>query len=175
MMPGQGTIASPSTATPVTFCAHLQTLPDWEYSVLHHLDTDYDLYDLYKLLQTQPVVACSDGGATKHAGSFGWVLSMLDGTRLVQCNGAAPHSISSSFQSEGYGIISILLCFLTQLANYCHQDLASMAIIVGTDSKSLLTQIHKDSARAITHPNATLVPDWDVTKEIQHHLCHFPF
>jgi hypothetical protein len=45
-----------------------------------------------------------------------------------------------------------------------------MNIVIGTDSESMLKRIAKELARRTTHPNATLVPDWDITNEIQHHL-----
>jgi hypothetical protein len=45
------------------------------------------------------------------AGSFGWMLSTLDGERIAWCNGAAPPSVSSAFCSEGYGMLSILSFF----------------------------------------------------------------
>jgi hypothetical protein len=48
-------------------------------------------------------------------------------------------------------------------------------IVLGTDSQSLITRIHKELAQITTHPNANLVPDWDITNEIQYHLHRYPF
>jgi hypothetical protein len=46
---------------------------------------------------------------------------------------------------------------------------------VGTDSQSLLTHIATETSQVALHPNDTLVSDWDITHEIQHHLQQFAF
>jgi hypothetical protein len=50
-----------------------------------------------------------------------------------------------------------------------------MNLVLGTDSKSLITRVHKETVNQVLHPNDTLVSDWDVTHEIQHHLRNFVF
>jgi hypothetical protein len=50
-----------------------------------------------------------------------------------------------------------------------------MNLVLGADSKSLITRVQKESVNQVLHPNDTLVSDWDVTHEIQHHLRNFLF
>jgi hypothetical protein len=170
---GKGMRIERSTNVPETFSVYLkETLPKWEYFTLRNVETTYSPFELCTILQEQSVLACSDGGATSEAGSFGWILSTHDGERIAWCNGAAPRTVSSSFRSEGYGTLS-LLCFFTRIAEFGNIDLASIDLFVGTDSESLVTRINTERQRMTVHPNDTLVSDWDITNEIQLRLRTF--
>jgi hypothetical protein len=62
-----------------------------------------------------------------------------------------------------------------RLSQFCGSDLATMQLSLGTDSESLLTRVNKEGQQLVLHPNDTLVADWDVTHEIQHHLRTLSF
>jgi hypothetical protein len=58
---------------------------------------------------------------------------------------------------------------------FCNTDLAALNLLVGTDSQSLLTRIATETSQVTLHPNDTLVSNWNITHEIQHHLQQFSF
>jgi hypothetical protein len=65
------------------------------------------------------LISVSDGSAFDNKSmSFGWIMSLPNGTRLATCAGPAHGSKKSSFCAEGYGLLS-LTRFLHHLFHFC--------------------------------------------------------
>jgi hypothetical protein len=80
----------------------------------------------------------SDGSAGDELMSFGWVLSLHDGTVLARCSGPAPGH-ESSFRSEGYGMLSAAR-FLQHIFEYCHETRAGPFRFI-TDNQGLIRRV----------------------------------
>jgi hypothetical protein len=70
------------------------------------------------LLLNSKFKACSDESAVAHKGSFGWVLSLDDGTRLAYGAGLVNGHDPRSFRAEGHQGMLIVLCFLCRLLQF---------------------------------------------------------
>jgi hypothetical protein len=114
----------------------------------------------------------SDGSVLGSHGTFGWAISLPNGTRLATCAGHAFGHKPTSFRAEGYGMLSMLR-FLFRLFAFCGEPIPP-AIKLFTDNLGLLDRISSSRTQVNEHPNATLRPDWDVLRSIADTLLHFP-
>jgi hypothetical protein len=125
------------------------------------------LFAIIDLMATTPTFfRISDGSALHHRGTFGWFLSLPCGTRPATCAGNAYGYRVSSFQTKGYGMLS-LTHFLLRLFEFCHCPIPA-GIHLATNNEGLVTHT------VIEHPNATLKPDWNIVRTIDHTLMSFP-
>lgn len=62
---------------------------------------------LFQILEQEKVLVASDGSQKGPKASFGWVLSTLDGNRIVTCNGPSYGAKPNSYRAEGYGLLSV--------------------------------------------------------------------
>ena len=113
----------------------------------------------------------SDGSAGNNSMSFGWVLSMLDGTVLAKCSTPAPGH-KSSFQLEGYGMLPAAR-FLLHLFEYCQDTCAGPYKFI-TDNLGLIVRVRTSLKHTKPYPNSTLAPKWDVVNEIVTTLQKMP-
>ncbi len=128
--------------------------------------------------------AVSDGSVKFHThGSFGWVLSSLDGQRLAHGMGPARGRTPHSYRAEAYGLLS-LLRFLRRIKEYTgmHEPLIG---VIATDSQGVLDtlQMGDNDPQAVEDPVDLdegkvvldcLRPEWDLLIEIQTALQSMP-
>jgi hypothetical protein len=68
---------------PSSFSSFCSLLDDWESRLLSTVTFLYDPFNLASLLEMSKFKACSDGSAVAYVGTYGWVLSLEDGTCLA--------------------------------------------------------------------------------------------
>lgn len=124
--------------------------------------------------------AVSDGSEWFYTqGSFGWILSLDEGERLVTGMGSPCSSQSNSYRSEGHGILA-LLSFLKRLAKYIQLHDPWQGIIA-TGSKSLIDTIHRPrlmqlgpvQVTVFRRPLDPLSLEWDIVVGVQTLLNKF--
>jgi hypothetical protein len=90
------------SANPTSFEAFCSLLEDWESQLLFDVHLSFDPFILISKLETSLFRACSDGSAVTQEGTYGWALSLEDGTRLA--HGAVAvilHNLLIGFGDEG--------------------------------------------------------------------------
>ena len=162
---------NPPPTIAATFSEFLLALPFWETELFSDLIMHVDCYELLRQVDHQAarrtdiqLLTMSDGSDISGAMTFGWVISLPDGTRLARCSGPAYGPFGSSFRAEGYGFLSVTR-FLFRLQEFCGRSLA-WRITMMTDNLGLLTRIEQSIQYPHPYPNYTLKADWDVTHEI---------
>jgi hypothetical protein len=130
----------------------------------------YQLTSILSNLPTDPasepllVHFISDGSQIEEMLSFGWTLSLSDGTRLAYCArlGFGPRT---SHRAEGYGVLSAM-CFVACLQAFVATT-AAWPIRFTTDNQGLLTRIGQERQQyLLSYANSTLTPDRDLVEEI---------
>ena len=132
----------------------------------------YDPFTISNYLSAQPVRTCSDGSAVAFEGTYGWVLSLADGTRLAHGAGPVDGHDPRSFRSEGQGMLSIV-CLLYQVYRWTNGTY-SITGILASDNSGLLQRIEKQRAIKYPMPNSVFQPDWDVVQAIVQIISKFP-
>jgi hypothetical protein len=170
------TIPEPQQATPsetpvATFSEFLSRLDPWERSLFSDLTMEVDCYTFLALVDAQAtdgdvaqLLTMSDGSDDSGAMTFGWIMALPTGQRLVRCAGPTFGPYGSSFRAEGYGFLSVSR-FLVRLQEFC-QVTPRWKIQMMTDNEGLLTRITASLPHPDPFPNSTLQADWDVTNEI---------
>ncbi|KAI2507325.1 hypothetical protein MHU86_7161 [Fragilaria crotonensis] len=176
-------IPSPPPSATATFDLFINTLDPWETELLRQTILNVDPFSLCLELTTG-IRAVSDGSViATHHGSFGWVLSSLNGERLAFGNGPVRGRIPHSFRAEAYGLLS-LLRFLIRVKEFTGMHEPWVGVLA-TDSQSVLdtlqigdvdpqeedTPVDLDKGAVVLD---CLRPDWDILIEIQHALQSLP-
>jgi hypothetical protein len=154
-----------------TFSQFLDGLDHWERSLFADLTMEVDCYTFLDLVDSQvtdgdiaQLLTMSNGSDDSGAMTFGWIMALPTGKRLVRCAGPTFGSYGSSFRAEGYGFLSVS-CFLVRLQEFC-QVQPPWKILMMTDNEGLLTRITSSLPHSDPFPNSTLQAHWDVTNEI---------
>jgi hypothetical protein len=185
---------------PETFHDYLAQLPLWEHHLFADLTLLHEPYAILQLINLRPLtlddtlftptidnsktatqpptspdlhwklLMVSDGSDSASKMTFGWALSLNDGTRLAYCAGPA-FGRGSSHRAEATGMLSGAR-FLHHLTIFCDQPILRPTHFK-SDNKGLLTRITQRSAYAQNYATATLAPDWDLIDELYHSLTHF--
>jgi hypothetical protein len=94
--------------TAASFSEYLSSLDTWETELFDDLTMHVDCYELIRLVETQmtqttqvQLITVSDGFDNAGAMTFGWIISLPDGTRLARCVGPAYGPFGTSFRAEG--------------------------------------------------------------------------
>jgi len=112
------------------------------------------------------VILVSDGSAPNSQGSFGWILSHEDGTRLAWCNGAVAGYRSTSYRAEGFGILSGLLYIHLYRRN--HHITVEWQWELLCDNLSMIEKVQTlQKHQRDPYPNTTLAAEYDVLAQIQ--------
>ena len=158
---------------PTTILTTIPTLDRWEQLLLQQLDLLVPLESLVQSMATSKSLLACDGAVQENKGSFGWVLSSKEGTRLAQCRGPAFGSNQTSYRAEGYGMLSCLR-FLHHLHSTTSDNLKSTGI--WCDNESMVDRTNEWPHRDFLtlHPNKTLDSDYDVLAEIWDTLQGLP-
>lgn len=175
-------IPPPPPSATATFDLFVQTLDPWETDLLRQTILNFDPFSLCLEL-TSGIRAVSDGSViATHHGSFGWVLSSLNGERLAFGRGPVRGRMPHSFRAEAYALLS-LLRFLIRVKEFTGMHEPWVGVLA-TDTQSVLDtlQIGKiDPQEADTPIDLDkgvvvldcLRPDWDILIKIQHALQAF--
>jgi hypothetical protein len=131
-----------------SFSDFISFLDEWETELFADLTMNVDCYEFIRLVETQKVrnthgqlITVSDGSDNAGAMTFGWTISLPDGTCLAQCAGPAYGPFGTSFRAEGYGFLSVSR-FLLRLHEYCGIQPA-WCVQLMTDNLGLLTRIEQ--------------------------------
>jgi hypothetical protein len=166
-----------------TFDLFIGTLEPWETELLQHVHLSVDPFSLCLEL-TPGFRAVSDGSVTTQLhGSFGWIVSSLNGDRLATGMGPALGRSPHSFRAEAYGLLSFLR-FLLRIKEYTGMHDPWMGILA-TDGQSVLDTLQlgdHDPQEADTPVDLDkgdvvldcLRPDWDLLIEIQSAMKSLP-
>ena len=164
-------ISPPAAVAPVAPQSVLtlrMTLEDWELPLLQHLELLVAEDTLEELMTQGPVVLCSDGSMKEGKASFGWIMSTVDGQRLVQCRGPCFGAAPTSYRAEGYGILSACR-FLYHWGVTLGKTLPTSHLYC--DNKSMINRsLNHPRDLASIYPNERLASEWDVIIEIWYTL-----
>ncbi len=154
-----------------TFAEFLAALEFWETELFSDLTMMVDCYEFIRMVETQrhrntdiKLLTMSDGSDDAGAMTFGWIISLPDGTRLAKCSGPVYGPFGTSFRAEGYGFLSVTR-FLFRLSEFCRIK-PDWRVKLMTDNLGLITRLEKSLPFSDPFPNLTLQPDWDVTNKI---------
>jgi exonuclease III len=173
---------TPTSAT-ATFDLFIETLEPWETELLRHVTMSVDPFSLCLDL-TPGFRAVSDGSVTlKQHGSFGWVVSSMEGVRLATGNGPVRGRRPHSYRAEAYGILSFLR-FLLRIKEFTGMHEPWQGLLA-TDSLGVLDTLKlgdhdvQENDDPIDLDQGAVVldclrPDWDVLIEIQSALQSLP-
>lgn len=94
-------------------------LDPWEEELLQYIHVHQgDMFSVVTSLLAG-FVAASDGSVRyKTDGSFGWIISAINGARLVSNYGPVRGAFPTSYRAEAYGLLS-LLRFIVRALEYC--------------------------------------------------------
>jgi hypothetical protein len=102
--------------------------------------------------------------AVTQEGTYGWALSLDDGTRLAHGAGYVDGHDPRSFRAEGQGMLSVV-CFIHRLLQWTRTN-SIFEGILATDNTSLIARVTSQSKLRYSIPNATFKSDWDIVKSI---------
>jgi hypothetical protein len=151
-------------------------LPMWEQDLLKHAKEYIKATPLYELVQQKEIklLIVSDGGAYEEYGSFGWVLA-TDTEILWECKGIARGYPMSSYRSEGYGRLSLLL-FLQHYFSYLDiQPHVELLITSYCDNESLLSTEEAFHIREVDSSSLYIKPDHDIIMQLSALRAKLPF
>jgi hypothetical protein len=127
------------SSPPSSFLSFCSLLDEWESQLLQTVTFLYDPFNLSSLRESQEFQACSDGSAVAFVGTYGWVLSLEDGTRLAYGSGLVDGHDPCSFRAEGQGMLSVM-CFLRRVLQWtCTTE--SITGTFATNNSGLLARI----------------------------------
>jgi hypothetical protein len=104
-----------------SFNDYILSLPSYERCHLLRIDLlQSSVYDIAHLLRNlDNILLVSNGGARDTYGSYGWVISASDGSRIAQGSGTVFGYDPKSYRAEISGCKAGLL-FISHVFSYCH-------------------------------------------------------
>ena len=143
-------------------------LPPWEHELISQVQLLQPIGILHFNLANGAVISCSDGSATEDHGTFGFIVSNLQGLRLAKCCGPAPGSYPNSFRSESYGVLALLRWLRLMLLRFGLRLPPPIKIRHYLDNRAVIQRITACVSVTRPVPNAQLLPEHDVINEIIH-------
>jgi hypothetical protein len=107
------------------FATFIGAMDAWEFELLQHVQLESDAFTICRQLKDGFVAACDGSVEYETNGSFGWIIALRSGKRMVRAYGPARGSKPSSYRAEGYGVLSFHR-FLVRIQEYC-------SIMIGED------------------------------------------
>jgi exonuclease III len=173
-----------------TFEEYIDTLDEWEKSLLKHTELLIDPYSASDII-SDSFKAVSDGSVLYNMeGSYGWTMRNVHGDSIAQGMGPVTGNQLNSYRAEGVGLLA-LLRFLYRLAKFTGAITESWEGVIATDSLSILQALagqgavdtedeqpeeQQGAGDTAIYPVRfdVLKADWDVLIEIQAMTKHFP-
>ena len=151
-------------AMPSSFMSFCSLLEDWESRLLQTVTLHFNPFNIVELLEYSTFQACSDGSAVAFEGTYGWVLSTKDGTRLAHGAGPVDGHDPRSFRAEGQGMLSVV-CLLRRIKQWTC-SVSTITGVLATDNTGLIDRVTAQTQVKYPVPNAVFKPDWDVVQAI---------
>ena len=151
-------------SVPTSFESFCSLLDDWESQLLATVTLHFSPFNIVGLLEHTTFQACSDGSAVAFEGTYGWVLSTDDGTRLAHGAGPVDGHDPRSFRAEGQGMLSVV-CLLRRLRQWTCTSTPFTGVLA-TDNTGLIDRVMAQNQITYPVPNAVFKPDWDVVQGI---------
>jgi hypothetical protein len=125
-----------------TFVEYLQSQPEYESLLLQRFEIfDEDIYAVCEQLRVlSEIILVSDGGAIDNYGSYGWVVSTKEGTKIAQGSGSVFGCDPRSYRAEGYGAKAGTL-FLIHCFTYCNVSIPEGPFTFYCDNEGLLKKL----------------------------------
>jgi hypothetical protein len=162
---------NPLSAPIATVTELLPTLEQWELQLLQHIEVmDGTENTIWNTLCNQPCYFATDGSAPTNRGSFGWVISDIQGNILAKCYGPVYGYKISSYRAEAYGILSLLryLLRLSQIRQQNSQESSKiLSHILLCDNEGIVKRTNIIKEWPFIYPNVTMEAEWDVLAEIR--------
>lgn len=147
------------------FGQFIAMLDPWEEELLQYIHVHQgDMFSVVTSLLAG-FVAASDGSVRyKTDGSFGWIISAIDGARLVSNYGPVRGAFPTSYRAEAYGLLS-LLRFIVRALEYC-QVIAppDWKWTATSDNLSLVDVINGSTDDGISQVHLHDWTKWDATR-----------
>jgi hypothetical protein len=158
-----------------TFKDYLSTLPDHERCPI--LRFTFLVSNVYEFVHTicnfDDFILVSDGGAKDDYGSYGWVISHTNGTRIANGHGSVFVLNPKSYHAEISGCNAALL-FILHAFQFCQQPLPPGILQIYCDNEGFVKKINKFREFRISAESCCLHSEWDILISV-HRLCHrFP-
>lgn len=159
-----------------TFDEYIFTLPDWEQSLLKHINwhgnTPMTLMAEWFSSSADPIYVTSDGSSHERLTmSFGVVVGNDTGTIYATLMGPA-FGTPTSHRSESTGCLAGAL-FLFRVTTFTGQSISPLVpVTTFSDNSSMINSLSARKTYEQVYPNATLVPDWDLLEEIHRVYQH---
>jgi hypothetical protein len=157
---------APPTPTPffLTFEDYIPSLPGWDRFLIENVV----LLDLDGLLDQvsspNPLIFCSDGGATATVGSYGSIIA-TDNTVLTETRGQAYGHTPRSFRAEGYGLLANLR-LIFHLLSFFELPLTLPPLTIVSDNAGLLQRISSALSTKYLKPRKFLSSEIDLEMQI---------
>ena len=147
-------------------------LQPWEEQLMKSCDLMTTVEDIRQRILIGNIISCSDGSATNHSGTFGYVISSKQGRRLIKGSGVAPGAQPNSFRSEAYGVLATL-CVIRHVLEPV--DITeSIEVTHLLDNESVIKRIKQSYRRKYEISGHKLYPEQDVIDEISKILQALP-
>jgi hypothetical protein len=109
------------------------------------------------------IILVSDGGAV--AGSYGWVVSTKEGTKIAQGSGSVFGCNPQSYRAEGYGAKAGTL-FLIHCFTYCNVSIPEGQFTFYCDNEGLLKKLQYMRSYNNAINAAVLHLEWDIVSAV---------
>jgi exonuclease III len=168
--------SNPHPLPHLTFIAATRTYHQrWEAELLAGVRNLVTFAEIQRQVHDGNLILCSDGSATEHTASFGFVVATQQGKRLVCGNGPAPGSYPNSFRSEAYGLLSTVLWLQQILRHLPPLRRPIPKVIHYMDNQSVISRVDSLRKSKYASPNDHLKPEHDVIQEIVVILSNLPW
>ena len=152
-----------------TFDEYIQTLQDWEQTLLAHCTLLHPPAEIVRRMNMGVVTCGSDGSVRQQRATFGYIIRDCNQQCLVRGRGPAPGSHPTSLRSEAYG--NLAACrLLYRISIFTGTPLRTTVTMV-VDSQSLIQRIKQGRECTYDNPTRCIQPEWDVINEILTSIC----
>jgi hypothetical protein len=153
------------------FLEYIERLPDHERTCLLRFNLlGSNVYGLTQSIQDfDDYILVSDGGPKDDYGSYGWIFSHRDGTRLAKGMGSVFGIDPKSYRAEISGCRAALL-FIHHSFLYCNTALPPGTLQIYCDNEGFVKKINLFRSFRIAAESCCLHSEWDLLISI-HRLC----
>ena len=124
---------------------------------------------------TSKIIMATDGGAVKHKGSIGFILTTKTGTELLSCYGQPAGHDPLSFRFEAFAFLATIRIISLIVAHYednIHNYIAiTSKIHLYTDSLSMIKKLTAMNKYPTAHLKCTMDSEWDIL-QVLHRLMN---
>lgn len=164
--------AAPSTEISIGLDQN-RSVAAWENALLGQCQGLKSPAVIHHAITNSQLITCSDGSVRNSHGSFGFIISDIHGTRLLQGFGPAPGNPPTSFRSEAYGVLATVRWL--HRAYQLYKPANPPPVTHYLDNQSVIRRINNSMKSSWQSPNCRLLPEQDVIDEIIVSLRQLPF